>query len=310
MPADLEGVLPSSAFGCGRFSEVSEIRLVGIAKDAPPRYIVRLLTEHVKVPLYECMERCAELHPRYQTKVETWRDSHPVQFRPVDVLWGWMQAARGIAVLQRYNLVLATMLETFAGTKESFLESTSTALTPPKYYEIGNEFVKGGGSGGGGASSAGSSGGSSSMVLQQEKDVRSVLRGLMVHEERALEDLNDEIVQRCLLKNDYSGAINVFLNRQFNTLQLQVPFMIGSGDAFKRGRGMVLDLAEVLRAKERRKKQEEGEASPPKKKSRRLKDEENQPQQPASNVTFMEIDKEEDEFERMLREATTVGGEI
>ena len=67
---------------------------------------------------------------------------------------------------------------------------------------------------------------------------------------------------------------------------------------------MVLDLAEVLRAKERKRKEKEGEASPPKKKSRRghLKDEENLHQ--PSNVMFMEIDQEEDEFERILREAT------
>ena len=130
----------------------------------------------------------------------------------------------------------------------------------------------------------------------------------MIHEDNVLENLNDQIVQQCLARNDRSGAINVFLNRQFNSLNRKIPFIVGSNAMLKKGQNIVIDLSKILyqqqkkkQEEEQNKKQFEENKEPPAKK---VRFEQVENDGVSGNSIFMEIDQEEEEFERMLREAS------
>ena len=137
-------------------------------------------------------------------------------------------------------------------------------------------------------------------------EYRKILRNLMIHEDNVLENLNDQIVQQCLARNDRSGAINVFLNRQFNSLNRKIPYLVGSNAMLKKGQNIVIDLSKILnqqqtKKEEQNKKQFEENKEPPAKK---VRFEQVENDGVSGNSIFMEIDQEEEEFERMLREAS------
>ena len=140
----------------------------------------------------------------------------------------------------------------------------------------------------------------------QHLEYRQILRNLMIHEDNVLENLNDQIVQQCLARNDRSGAINVFLNRQFNSLNRKIPYIVGSNAMLKKGQNIVIDLSKILnqqqtKKEEQNKKQFEENKEPPAKK---VRFEQVENDGVSGNSIFMEIDQEEEEFERMLREAS------
>merc|ERR1711865_189377 len=139
----------------------------------------------------------------------------------------------------------------------------------------------------------------------QHLEYRQILRNLMIHEDNVLENLNDQIVQQCLARNDRSGAINVFLNRQFNSLNRKIPYIVGSNTMLQKGQNIVIDLSKILyqqqKKKEEEQKKEQLHKEPPAKK---VRFEQVENDGVSGNSMFMEIDQEEEEFERMLREAS------
>jgi hypothetical protein len=226
-------------------------------------------------------------------------------------------SVHGLSVISRYNLALATLMETFVAPKNQ-----QQQLQKVPYYQIGPEFLRNE------RLSLQSSplpvvGQALSLPLplsfttREAKDnaaasIRAVLHHSMVHEEHLLENLQDDIVQQCLKKNDRAGAINVFLNRQFNSLQQKIPYLIGSTTLLVRGRRTMSELAHVLCEKQSVEGSGERDiGAPPRKRGRRTRTRPVLENAITANVNveqhFMKIDAEEDAFEQMLlREAAGV----
>ncbi len=254
--------------------------------------------------MFQAIATCATHHPKYQTDAATWYNNYPLPFRTVDVMWQWMLAAHGLGVIQRYNLVLATLLETFA---------TGAATGPPRtflYYAVGDEFDS--------QDEEKEASKLTSKLTTTEASLarsRSILRNLMLPEEHALDGLQNAVVQDCVSKQDYSGGMNYLLHMQFNKLSQRLPYLTGSKSKFETGKNMIMDLAQVLRVQQRQREEAAAAAAAAavaaveedRSVKRRRGEGGNEENDTCNSKVFMEMEDEEDEFERMLRESLLKG---
>ena len=120
----------------GRFCGVTYVRVLGCPTSQPPRRIVAMLSrEGCLAALRDvALTRMASRHPRYRyaNMDRAVRERLiPRPHNPARLVWEWMLSARGISVLQRFNLALAVMSEVFASTT-----ATSNGKGPPTLREM------------------------------------------------------------------------------------------------------------------------------------------------------------------------------